>query len=346
MELAAAQGFDVRVVTLPPGLDPADVADGFEERLAAAESYLAYRVRLEIERAPRPAGGVRARARGARARSRTRPSARRRCGSRPTGSTCRRRRRPGSPRRRAAPQPAPSRRSCSTRATASSETRSPACVAHPGLLRVLARARAGALRRRRAPAPASSICSAPRRTPTTELVQLLAELDARAAAEGIDERDGRAAAPPPARAAPARVSSRRPTRRACPTSSRRSRRCEPRVSRVRVMRRPIGGYNAARRSPVAQLAEHPAVNRRVVGSSPTRGVQGSWLCGNPHSSMGQTCRECRECTRGAYPGAYLGSANERTKREAGRSPAEGSAARPRVGRTDRLEGRSRCGYQR
>ena len=30
---------------------------------------------------------------------------------------------------------------------------------------------------------------------------------------------------------------------------------------------PLGG-----RSPVAQLAEHPAVNRRVVGSSPTRGV--------------------------------------------------------------------------
>ena len=27
------------------------------------------------------------------------------------------------------------------------------------------------------------------------------------------------------------------------------------------------------RSPVAQLAEHPAVNRRVVGSSPTRGVE-------------------------------------------------------------------------
>jgi DNA primase len=52
MDLAAAQGFDVRVVTLPPGLDPADLADGFEERLAAAESYLAYRVRLEIDRAP------------------------------------------------------------------------------------------------------------------------------------------------------------------------------------------------------------------------------------------------------------------------------------------------------
>ena len=52
MELAAAQGFEVRVVTLPPGLDPADAADGFEQRLAEAESYLAYRVRIEIERAP------------------------------------------------------------------------------------------------------------------------------------------------------------------------------------------------------------------------------------------------------------------------------------------------------
>ena len=31
--------------------------------------------------------------------------------------------------------------------------------------------------------------------------------------------------------------------------------------------------SAVWRSPVAQLAEHPAVNRRVVGSSPTRGVR-------------------------------------------------------------------------
>jgi DNA primase len=52
MELAAAQGFDVRVVALPPGLDPADAADGFEARLADAESYLVHRVRLELERAP------------------------------------------------------------------------------------------------------------------------------------------------------------------------------------------------------------------------------------------------------------------------------------------------------
>jgi DNA primase len=51
MEIAAAQGFDVRVVTLPPGQDPADLAGEFEELLGRAESYLSYRVRLEVERA-------------------------------------------------------------------------------------------------------------------------------------------------------------------------------------------------------------------------------------------------------------------------------------------------------
>ena len=51
MELAAAQGFEVHVVALPAGFDPADLADGFEQRLGAAETYLGYRVRLEIERA-------------------------------------------------------------------------------------------------------------------------------------------------------------------------------------------------------------------------------------------------------------------------------------------------------
>ena len=62
MELAAAQGFDVRVVTLPPGRDPADLAAEFDELLARAESYLSYRVRLEIERAAdRQEGFVRVR---------------------------------------------------------------------------------------------------------------------------------------------------------------------------------------------------------------------------------------------------------------------------------------------
>jgi len=62
MEIAVAQGFDVGIVTLPPGQDPADAPDGFEDRLASAESYLVYRVRLEIERSTdRQEGFVRAR---------------------------------------------------------------------------------------------------------------------------------------------------------------------------------------------------------------------------------------------------------------------------------------------
>jgi DNA primase len=62
MELAAVKGFDVKVVTLPRGQDPADAPDGFEERLEGAESYLLYRVRLELERAAdRQEGFVRAR---------------------------------------------------------------------------------------------------------------------------------------------------------------------------------------------------------------------------------------------------------------------------------------------
>ena len=52
MELAVQAGFDVCVVALPPGLDPAEAAEGFEGRLVEAEGYLPYRVRLEIERAP------------------------------------------------------------------------------------------------------------------------------------------------------------------------------------------------------------------------------------------------------------------------------------------------------
>ena len=51
MELAARQGFTVKVVALPAGKDPADLAAEFERWLARAESYLVYRVRIEIERA-------------------------------------------------------------------------------------------------------------------------------------------------------------------------------------------------------------------------------------------------------------------------------------------------------
>jgi DNA primase len=51
MELALRQGFDVRVVALPKGKDPADDPAGFEERLGRAEPYAVHRVRLELDRA-------------------------------------------------------------------------------------------------------------------------------------------------------------------------------------------------------------------------------------------------------------------------------------------------------
>jgi DNA primase len=51
MEIALRQGFQVAVVALPVGRDPADDPAGFEERLRAAEPYATYRVRLELARA-------------------------------------------------------------------------------------------------------------------------------------------------------------------------------------------------------------------------------------------------------------------------------------------------------
>jgi DNA primase catalytic core len=52
MELAAAQGFDIRVVSLPAGTDPADDPAAFETRLADANSYLRHRVEAEWARDP------------------------------------------------------------------------------------------------------------------------------------------------------------------------------------------------------------------------------------------------------------------------------------------------------
>jgi DNA primase len=52
MELATTLGFDVRVVALPKGQDPADAPAGFEQRLTGASSYIVHRVRLELERTP------------------------------------------------------------------------------------------------------------------------------------------------------------------------------------------------------------------------------------------------------------------------------------------------------
>jgi DNA primase len=51
MDLAYREFDEVRVVALPPGTDPAEDAAGFEARLADAEPFPRHRVRLEIDRA-------------------------------------------------------------------------------------------------------------------------------------------------------------------------------------------------------------------------------------------------------------------------------------------------------
>ena len=127
MELAAKQGFDVKVVALPAGVDPADDPQGFERRLAGAEPYLLYRVRIELERGedrevvvPHRQGAAR---RGAGLARAARRVALRERQARHDGAAARRRfvARCGADRRSA----------CSMRARSSSETRSPACSRIP-----------------------------------------------------------------------------------------------------------------------------------------------------------------------------------------------------------------------
>ena len=59
MELAVKQQFDVNVVALPSGVDPADDPAGFESHLRNAEPYVLYRVRLELEHAEDREAGFR-----------------------------------------------------------------------------------------------------------------------------------------------------------------------------------------------------------------------------------------------------------------------------------------------
>ncbi|HEY2309514.1 MAG TPA: toprim domain-containing protein, partial [Gaiellaceae bacterium] len=52
MELAVAQGFAVKIVSLEPGTDPADDPAAFQEQLASPVSYPVHRVRLLYAKAP------------------------------------------------------------------------------------------------------------------------------------------------------------------------------------------------------------------------------------------------------------------------------------------------------
>jgi len=185
MELAAVRGFDVRVVTLPRGQDPADAPEGFEQRLAGAESYVVHRVRLELERAAdRQEGFVRAREVLAKVEdSPERQEALRLIADRldlPRETLA------GLPARGADPRPAEAQRLLGAGDRLERDALA-ACVAHESLLRGLSELTpehfdADEHRRFRAALVAG------RDEP--ELVGLRAELDARAAREAIDERTG------------------------------------------------------------------------------------------------------------------------------------------------------------
>jgi DNA primase catalytic core len=60
MELATGQGFDVKVVALPSGEDPADDPRDFEAKLARARPYVLYRTQVDAMRADDRAAGHRA----------------------------------------------------------------------------------------------------------------------------------------------------------------------------------------------------------------------------------------------------------------------------------------------
>ncbi len=187
MELAATKNFDVRVVTLPRGQDPADAPDGFADRLGSAESYLLYRVRLELERAAdRQEGFVRAREVLARAEdSPERQEALRLLADRldlPKETLAGLAPARGGSRQVVVETP----RLLEAGDRLERETLA-ACVAHPSLVRGLAELTPehfdSELHRR-----FRDVLVAGRDDP--ELTVLRAELDARAAREGIDERTG------------------------------------------------------------------------------------------------------------------------------------------------------------
>ena len=139
MELALAQGFDVQVVALPKGTRSRPTT---RRRSSSGSlepvSYPVHRVRLEHERARDRQAAFAAIRDLPRVACPTRRSTSTRCASRPTCSTSRRRRRPGSRRPAAArARRESSRRGCSTRAQRLERGALAGVAAHPELLRLL-----------------------------------------------------------------------------------------------------------------------------------------------------------------------------------------------------------------
>ena len=188
MELAAAQGFDVKVVTLPEGQDPADAPDGFEERLRRPRATSSTASGSSSSARPTGRRASFARARCSR-RPRTRRSGRRRCGCSRTGSTCRGRRSPGSRPRAGGGAAAVGRGAAAARCGRPAGARRARRVRRPsrrscrGLAELTSDHFDSELNRRFRDALVTG-----RDDP--ELTALRAELDARAAQEAIDERTG------------------------------------------------------------------------------------------------------------------------------------------------------------
>jgi DNA primase len=186
MELAAGQGLEVRVVTLPPGRDPADAVAEFDGLLARAESYLVYRVRLEIERAgDRQEAFVRVREILSRFEdSPERQDALRLAADRldlPSELQS------GLAPRRGAPGEAVSAKVLDAGDRRERDALA-ACVAHPGLVSLLRELRPDFDSAEHRAVYAHLVEDAPA---PAALVPVLAELDARAAAEALTEEAGR-----------------------------------------------------------------------------------------------------------------------------------------------------------
>ena len=270
MELAVRDGFSVRVVPLPQGTDPADDPTAFEERLASPVSYPVHRVRLEHARATDPQAAF--------------------ASIRAFLTSL-----PDSPEHLEAIRVAadlldlpPETQAGLAPARGSART---AGVVSPRLLDAGQRLERSAL-----------AGVAAHETLRTELEEIPPEFFRRRSAPPrarVPAREGE-------RRRRADLTSRRALRdQPRPTASPRRRRgssscgcasadsganyesaegerkrellrgtheAPGRDPDARLMATAVRGYNGRRRSPVAQLAEHSAVNRRVVGSSPTRGA--------------------------------------------------------------------------
>ena len=187
MELAVAQGFDVRVVALPPGVDPADDPAAFEAQLRSARPYVVHRTQLEATRADDRAGR---RARGRRRSSTRSPTSLEkdeawRWANDYFGTTLQLRASAGGT-ASAAAAISPKVLAVGDRLERDALA---GVVALPGAEAAARGGQAGALPRRDAP----RVCARTSSTATPlddDGVALLAELDARAEREGIDENVG------------------------------------------------------------------------------------------------------------------------------------------------------------